>query len=81
MKSMADDYLEKAIEAEERARSTRDPDIRARWLGIAFGYRELSRFRNSLQERLDHMSIEPVLEPRRRTRIPLRLTSLPEAAA
>ena len=50
MTSAADDYLEKALKAEERAGATSDPDMRARWLGIAFGYRELSRYHNSLVE-------------------------------
>lgn len=40
-----EDYLEKAMDAEERARSSSDSELRARWLGIAFGYRELARFR------------------------------------
>lgn len=48
MITAADRYLEKALEAEERARSTLDPQLKARWLGIAFGYRELARYRNSL---------------------------------
>ena len=50
MKKTADDYLEKALKAEERAGATCDPDIKARWLGIAFGYRELSRYHRSLVE-------------------------------
>ena len=50
MKSPADDYLEKALKAEERAHATLDPDMKARWLGIAFGYRELSRYHDSLIE-------------------------------
>jgi len=45
MSGPADDYLEKALEAEIRALETADPDIKARWLGIAFGYRELARYR------------------------------------
>lgn len=40
-----EDYLEKALDAEERARNSSDSELRARWLGIAFGYRELARFR------------------------------------
>ena len=40
-----DEYLEKALEAEERARNTTDSEMRASWCGIAFGYRELARFR------------------------------------
>jgi len=34
-----DEYLEKALEAEERARNTTDSEMRASWCGIAFGYR------------------------------------------
>ena len=45
----ADEYLEKAQDAEQRALATPDPQLKARWLGIAFGYRELSRYRNSLR--------------------------------
>lgn len=40
-----DEYLEKALDAEERARNTTDSEMRASWCGIAFGYRELARFR------------------------------------
>jgi len=40
-----DEYLEKARDAEERARNTTDSEMRASWCGIAFGYRELARFR------------------------------------
>jgi len=47
----ADEYLEKAQEAEARARATLDPQLKSRWLGIAFGYRELSRYRISLRAR------------------------------
>lgn len=50
MNKLTDDYLERAQKAEERAQATADPDMKARWLGIAFGYRELSRYRNSLAE-------------------------------
>jgi hypothetical protein len=47
----ADEYLEKAQDAEARANATADAQLKARWLGIAFGYRELSRYRNSLRAR------------------------------
>jgi len=50
MKKPADDYLEKALKAEARAGAASDPDIKARWLGIAFGYRELARYNSCLVE-------------------------------
>lgn len=45
VKRPIDEYLEKARDAEERARNTTDSEMRASWCGIAFGYRELARFR------------------------------------
>lgn len=45
VKRPIDEYLEKALDAEERARNTTDSEMRASWCGIAFGYRELARFR------------------------------------
>ena len=44
-KRPVDDYLQKALDAEECARNTTDSEMRASWCGIAFGYRELARFR------------------------------------
>lgn len=44
------EYLEKALDAEERARSITDPELRGRWLGVAFGYRELARFRQQTKD-------------------------------
>jgi len=47
-----DDYLEEAQGAEERARDTTDLDLKARWLGIASGYRELARFRQQARNKV-----------------------------
>jgi hypothetical protein len=47
-----DGYLEKALDAEAHARNTADLDLKARWLGIAFGYRELARFRQQTRDRV-----------------------------
>ena len=55
-----DDYLEKALEAETRALEAADPDIKARWLGIAFGYRELARYKR--EKALRDSRNAPVLE-------------------
>lgn len=58
-------YLEKAIEAEERASEATDSQIKARWLGIAFGYRELARYRigrsgtDPLTEEVPDVSLPP----------------------
>jgi hypothetical protein len=55
-----EEYLEKALDAEERARNSVDSELRARWLGIAFGYRELARFR---QQSGDKISLVPEQPP------------------
>jgi hypothetical protein len=58
-----EDDLEKARDAEEHARNTTDPELKARWLAIAFGYRELARFR---QQVADTVSVIPPQPPRSR---------------
>ena len=57
--SPIDGYLEKALHAEEHARNTTDSELRARWLGIAFGYRELARYRQQASDRIAFVPEQP----------------------
>jgi hypothetical protein len=55
-----DGYLEIALDAEAHARTTADPDLKARWLGIAYGYRELARFRQQTRDRVSRSQGRPL---------------------
>lgn len=59
VKRPIDEYLQKALDAEECARNTTDSEMRASWCGIAFGYRELARFRKEDVFRKDGVRGQP----------------------
>jgi hypothetical protein len=64
-------YLEAARDAQERAKTTTDPDLRARWLGVAFGYRELARFRRQSRNRVSELPpASPISQQRPNSRTP-----------
>jgi len=62
VKRPIDEYLQKALDAEECARNTTDSEMRASWCGIAFGYRELARFRKE-SSTASGFGQHPVVQP------------------
>ena len=71
MPEVINGYLEAARDAQEHARTTTDPDLRARWLGVAFGYRELARFRKRSRERVcELLPASPISQQRSNSRTP-----------
>lgn len=48
-----DDYIAHAEEAESMAEKTRDEDMKAAWLKIASGYRELALMAEMTRRRAD----------------------------